>query len=189
MGTVTYGFNVSLDGYIEDSAGSFDWSMPDEGLHRHFNDLERETAVHLYGRGLYEVMRPWSTMDSDESLPEYIREYARLWQRVPNVVFSRTLTAAESNVRIVRDGIADEVARLKAGTDGYLALGGANIAAEFMRLGLIDEYRVYVAPVIVGSGKPMFQGVESASPLRLLDVERFAGGVVLLRYAPAQARA
>jgi dihydrofolate reductase len=184
MGMITYGFNVSLDGFIEDSTGGFDWSVPDEALHRHFNEQERVTGLHLYGRGLWETMKVWGTLGEDASLSEVEHEYARLWQRVPTVVFSRTLQEAPDGVRLVREVDPVEIARLKESTLGELSLGGASLAAEFRRLGLIDEYLVYVAPVLVGSGKRMFEdtGVER---LRLLDVERFDAGVTLLRYAPA----
>ena len=184
MGSILYGFNVSLDGFIEDATGNFDWSEPDEESHRHFNDQERVTGLHLYGRRLWEVMKVWATLDSEPSLAEYEREYARLWQKVPTVVFSRTLTEVPEGVRLSREVDAAEVRELKATTEGDLSLGGASLAAEFRRLGLVDEYWVYVVPILVGSGKPMFQG-EGLESLRLLDVRTFASGVTLLRYAPA----
>jgi len=183
MGNILYGFNVSLDGFIEDATGNFDWSTPDEESHRHFNDQERATRLHLYGRGLWEVMKVWATLDTEPSMAEYEREYARLWQKVPTIVFSRTLTEVPDGVRIVRKVDAVEIRELKARTEGDLSLGGASLAAEFRRLGLVDEYLVYVVPVLVGSGKPMFQG-ETIEKLRLLDVRTFASGVTLLRYAP-----
>jgi dihydrofolate reductase len=183
MGNILYGFNVSLDGFIEDATGNFDWSTPDEESHRHFNDQERATGLHLYGRGLWEVMKVWATLDTEPSMAEYEREYARLWQKVPTIVFSRTLTEVPDGVRIVREVDAVEIRELKARTEGDLSLGGASLAAEFRRLGLVDEYLVYVVPVLVGSGKPMFQG-DTIENLHLLDVRTFASGVTLLRYAP-----
>ena len=182
MGNITYGFNVSLDGFIEDATGNFDWSEPDEESHRHFNNQERSTGLHLYGRGLWEVMKVWATLDTEPSMAEYEREYARLWQKVPTIVFSRTLTEAPEGVRLLREVDPAEIRQLKATTDGELALGGASLAAEFRRFGLVDEYWVYVVPVLVGSGKRMFRG-EATEHLQLHDVRTFTSGVTLLRYA------
>ena len=184
MGKVVYGFHVSLDGFIEDRSGGFDWFVPDEALHRHHNEHERDTGLHLYGRGLYDVMRFWASPEQHGPVSEVEREYARYWQRVPTTVYSRTLQSADPGVRIVREVDPAEVARLAASTEGKLSLGGASLAAEFRRLGLIDEYWVYVVPIVVGGGKPMFQG-EAREPLRLLATEQFASGTTLLRYERA----
>ena len=182
MGNILYGFNVSLDGFIEDATGNFDWSEPDEESHRHFNEQERATGLHLYGRGLWEVMKVWATLDAEPSMAEYEREYARLWQNVPTIVFSRTLTEVPDGVRLLRGVDPAEIRQLKANTEGDLSLGGASLAAEFRRLGLVDEYWLYVVPVLVGSGKRMFQG-QALERLPLLEVRTFTSGVTLLRYA------
>ena len=188
LGKVIYGMNVSLDGFIEGPDGTFDWGEPDEELHRHFNELERRTGFHLYGRRLYELMNGfWPTADQDPAAPDYIAEYSKFWRAVPNIVFSRTLESVDGNARLVRSNIAEEVARLKSETDKVLTVGGAGIAAEFTRLGLIDEYWLYYWPVIVGGGKPMFGEVAAPVRMELLDTQVLSGGVALARYRPLPA--
>lgn len=174
---------VSLDGFVEGPDGKFDWAEPDEELHRHFNERERETGYHLYGRRLYELMNGfWPTAAENPAAPDFIAEYSRLWRAVPNVVFSKTLDSVDTNSRLVRDNIAEEVGRLKASTEKELGVGGPGIAAELTRLGLIDEYWLYFCPVIVGGGKPMFGDVARPLRLEMLGTERFGGGVTQVRY-------
>lgn len=186
MARVVYGMLASLDGFIEDRQGSIEWTMPDEELHRHFNELELETGAHLYGRRLFEEMQGfWPTADQDPGAPEFVKEYARAWRMVPNVVFSRTLASVDANSRLVREDIAEEVGKLKAQPGKDLNVGGAGIASTFMKFGLIDEYRVYAHPILLGAGKPMFAGVEQPLNLRLMEATRFGSGVTLLRYEPA----
>ena len=183
MGTVSYGMLVSLDGFIESSNGNDSWAVPDAELHRHFNDLERATDVLLYGRRLYEVMAAyWPTVDEDSSVPDYELEYARIWRSKPKVVFSKTLDEVGWNSRLVRDNVAEEVQRLKAQPDTVISVGGAGLAASLMRLGLIDEVRLYIQPVILGSGKPMFSPSQDSISLRLVTTHTFGSGVVLLHY-------
>src|SRR5512135_1342133 len=141
MSKLIYGFSVSLDGFIEDARGGLDWTVPDETLHRHFNERERSAGGVLYGRRLYELMSAyWPTADQDPSAPDVIKEYARIWQSEPKVVFSRTLQSVAHNARLVRDDLAGEVARLKAQPGGDILVGGASLAASLMQLDLIDEY-------------------------------------------------
>lgn len=190
MRKVIYSMGVSLDGYIEGPDGKFDWAAPDTELHQHFNDLERETGTHLYGRGLYETMRYWETPEAVTNTSAVEVEYARLWQQVPTVVFSTSLERVEGNARLVKGdsaAIASEVARLKAQPGKDMFLGGAGIGASFMRLGLIDEYWLYVFPVIAGGGKPFFPAGVSQR-LRLIDTQTLSMGVVRLRYAAAEDR-
>ena len=183
MAKLIYGFSVSLDGFIEDARGSLDWSVPDETLHRHFNERERSASAALYGRRLYELMSAyWPTADEDPSAPDVIKEYARIWRSEPKVVFSRTLQSVSHNARLVRDVLPAEIARLKAESAGDLLLGGPGLALSFMRLGLIDEYWLYIHPVLLGGGKPMFGPLERAIDLRLLDTQSFNHGVELHRY-------
>lgn len=185
LGKVIYGMLVSLDGYIEGPDGNFDWFEPDEELHRHFNELEKGYGMHLYGRRMYELMNEfWPTADTNPAAPDFIQEYARYWQKVPNVVFSRTLQPPVENARVISSVVPAEIVRLREESEGDLSVGGASIAAEFTRLGLIDEYWVYLCPVIVGGGKPMFSDVESPFRLEMLGTETFSGGVTLVRYRP-----
>jgi dihydrofolate reductase len=186
MRKVIYALNVSLDGYIEDRNGSLDWSNPDEELHRHFNELESTIGLHLYGRGLYEIMSSfWPTADEDPSALPYEVEYARIWKSIPMVVFSRTLEQVGWNSRLVKEDIAGVVNELKQQPGKAMNVGGAGLAASFMQLGLIDEYRLYIHPVILGGGKPMFQQLPDQIDLNLVETHTFGSGVVLLRYQVA----
>jgi dihydrofolate reductase len=183
MRKVIYAMSVSLDGFIEDRNGDLDWSFPDEELHRHFNDLESTIDIQLYGRGLYENMAAfWPTADEDSSAPDFVIEYARIWKSMPKVVFSRTLDQVGWNSRLVRGSIVEEVNKLKAQPGKDMSVGGAGLAASFTQLGLIDEYRLYIHPVVLGGGKPMFGQLPDKIILKLVETRRFGSGVVLLRY-------
>jgi dihydrofolate reductase len=183
MRKVIYGLNLSLDGFIEDRNGSLNWSNPDEELHKHFNELESTFDFHLYGRGLYENMAAfWPTADEDPSAPDFVIEYARIWKSIPNVVFSTSLDQVGWNSRLVRGNIAGEVNQLKEGPGKDLSVAGAGLASTFMQLGLIDEYWLYVHPVILGGGKPMFHQLHDKINLKLVETRTFGSGVVLLRY-------
>jgi dihydrofolate reductase len=199
MRKVIYAMSVSLDGFIEAADGDLSWSFPDEELHKHFNDLESTIDIHLYGRRLYENMAAyWPTADENPSAPKNEIEYARIWRNMPKIVFSRTLDQVGWNSRLVGENIAEEVNKLKAGKErpssrrlensrrpeagGYLSVGGAELASTFMRLGLIDEYRLYIHPVILGGGKPMFPQLLDRIDLQLVETRTFGSGVVLLRY-------
>jgi dihydrofolate reductase len=201
MRKVIYAMSVSLDGFIEAANGDLSWSFPDEELHQHFNDLEGAIDIHLYGRRLYENMAAyWPTADENPSAPKQEIEYARIWRDMPKIVFSKTLDRVEWNSRLVRGDIAGEVNKLKgqpAATDQpaaidqpgkYLSVGGAGLASAFMQLGLIDEYRLYIHPVVLGGGKPMFRPLHEKIGLRLVETYIFGSGVVLLRYQLAEER-
>jgi dihydrofolate reductase len=183
---VIYGMMVSLDGYIETPGWEIDWILIDEELHKYVNDQERAVDTYLYGRRMYELMaRFWPTADEDPAAPDFIVEYARIWKRTPKVVFSKTLERVEWNARLVRDDIAGEISRLKQQPGQDLEVGGADLAATVMRLGLIDEYQLYVQPVILGGGKRMLPALEARINLRLVETRTFHSGVVLLRYERA----
>jgi dihydrofolate reductase len=195
MRKVMYAMSVSLDGFIEAANGDLSWSFPDEELHKHFNDLESTIDIHLYGRGLYENMAAyWPTADENPSAPKNEIEYARIWRNMPKIVFSKTLDQVGWNSRLVKGNIAEEVTKLKeqpAAKDQpgkYLSVGGAELASSFMRLGLIDEYRLYVHPIVLGGGKPMFRPLHDKINLQLVETRTFGSGVVLLRYQRADER-
>jgi dihydrofolate reductase len=183
MGKLIYGFNISLDGYIEDARGTLDWSEPDEELHRFWNAFEASIGTHLYGRKLYEAMRYWETAHEEPGLSDYMLEYARTWQAVENVVYSTTLPEpTTARTRIVRTFDPAVVARMKAESAADLSIGGAELAAHAIKAGLVDEFRTVVAPVILGGGKPWLpDGVRV--DLELVDERRFASGAVYLAYA------
>lgn len=185
MRKVIYAMSVSLDGYVETAQGDLSWGYPDKELHRHFNEREIEFEVSLYGRRLYELMAAyWPTAEEDPTIQDYEREYARIWKFKPKVVFSRTLDHVDWNSRLVRDHIAEEVNQLKNQPGKYMDVGGPGLAATFMQLGLIDEYWLYMCPVVLGGGKPFFPQNGITVPLRLIDTHVFSGGVVLLKYEP-----
>jgi dihydrofolate reductase len=174
---------VSLDGYIEGPNRDLDWHMVDEELHSHFNELLGAMGGFLDGRVTYELMAGfWPTADADPASTATEIEFARIWRDMPKIVYSRTLEHAGWNTTVVRQVSAEEVMELKARPGGDLVLGGADLAASFMRLGLIDEYRLYVHPVLIGRGKPLFPPSEVNIQLRLAEVRPFGNGVVLLRY-------
>ncbi|MCC7353301.1 MAG: dihydrofolate reductase [Anaerolineae bacterium] len=186
MRKVIYSLIVSLDGFIETPNRSLDWHSIDEEIHSFVNAQVREMGAFLYGRRLYEVMASfWPTADTDPAAPAYEVEFARIWRDKPKIVFSKTLEKVEWNSRLVRDNIGQEVTRLKAQPGKDMGLGGANIASTFMRLGLIDEYRLYVHPVILGAGTPFFPALDKRINLRLVETHTFGSGVVYLRYQRA----
>jgi dihydrofolate reductase len=179
MRKILYGLNVSLDGFYEDINGKIDFTVPDDEVFRHFIELEKEVEVHLYGRKLYETMCYWKT---DQNFGKAEMEYAKIWNQKPNVVFSRTLKSVSPTDRLVSDNIVEEVHQLKKGPGKYMVVGGGEIAAAFIKLGLIDEYRVYLRPIVLGKGKPIFQSLTQNLPLKFIDSTVFRSGVVLLRY-------
>ncbi|MEU4838606.1 dihydrofolate reductase family protein [Nocardia testacea] len=183
MGRLIYGFNVSVDGYIADAQGNLGWSDPSEELLWYWNDFERETALAFYGRRLYELMSAyWPTADkAPDATPRNV-DFARIWRDMPKVVFSRTLESVDWNSRLERGDPVEVVTKLKAETDGRLEVAGATLAAPIVRAGLVDEYRIVVAPIAVGGGTPFFPTLPSWIPLRLLENRTFPCGTVLLRY-------
>ena len=156
MRSVTYSMGVSLDGYIVGPDGTFDWTEPDEEVFRFHIDAIREVGVHLMGRRLYETMLYWETVD-EASLDDAAREWAALWNPLPKVVFSTTLSAVHGDARLASGGLAEEIERLRAKPEeGDIAIGGATLAAEAAALGLIVEHRPIVYPVLAGGGTPYF---------------------------------
>ncbi|MFJ6756146.1 MULTISPECIES: dihydrofolate reductase family protein [unclassified Streptomyces] len=183
MRSVTYSMGVSLDGYIVGPDGGFDWTTPDEEVFRFWIDEIRGVGVHLMGRRLYETMLYWETADQDPSLGDPELEWASLWNPLPKVVFSTTLSAVEGNARLVSGGLAEEIERLRAEPgEGDIAIGGATLAAEAAALDLIDEYQAVVHPVLVGGGIPFFARNERRVDLELVETRTFSSKFVYLRY-------
>jgi dihydrofolate reductase len=186
MGKLIYATQVSLDGFFEAADGNLDWTGPDAELHQHFNDQERGVAFHLYGRRMYELMSSyWPTADEDPAAQQVEIEYARLWKDMPKIVFSTTLEHVQWNARLVKENAVAEVKKLKAQSGGDLSVGGADLAGVFMQYGLIDEYRLYVLPVILGSGRVWSSILPEKINLQLIETHTFGSGVVLLRYQPS----
>jgi dihydrofolate reductase len=177
---------VSLDGYIVGPDGTFDWTAPDEELFRSAIDEVRDVGVYLLGRRLYETMLYWETADQEQSLDDVMLEWAALWKPLPKVVFSTSLSAVQGSAGLASGGLAQEIERLRAEPgEGDIAIGGATLAAEAAALGLIDEYRVRVHPVLVGGGIPFFPRRERRVDLELIETRTFSSGVVSLRYRVA----
>jgi dihydrofolate reductase len=180
--------SVSLDGFIEGPDRQLDWHMVDDELHSHFNEQLRTMGIVLNGRVTYELMAGfWPTADADPSSTAPMVEFAGIWRAMPKIVFSRTLEQAAWNTTIAREVVVEEIMALKALPGGDLALGGADLAAAFMRCDLIDEYRLYVHPILIGQGKPLFQASDAKINLRLTETRSFGNGVVLLRHQRAEA--
>ena len=182
MRSVTYSMSASLDGYIVGPDGGFDWSVPDPEVFQLALDEIQQVGVHLLGRKLYETMLYWETVDP-RTLDDAEREWIKLWNPLPKVVFSTTLSEVQGNSRLATGGVAEEIERLRAEPgDGEIAIGGATLAAEVAALDLIDEYRVRVYPVLVGGGIPLFAQQERHVDLELLESRTFDSGVVSLRH-------
>ncbi|GAA3870373.1 dihydrofolate reductase family protein [Saccharothrix violaceirubra] len=188
MGKLTYGMNVSLDGYIADANGDLGWSEPDEELHQYWNDRTGDVALSLYGRKLYELMSAhWPTAAQVPDVPPVEAEYARLWLAMPKVVFSRTLESVDWNSSLERGDAVETTQRLKAETDGLMEVAGATLAAPLIRAGLVDEFHVLLTPVAIGSGTPFFPALHRWLKLDLVENRTFKSGAVLLRYRTARA--
>jgi dihydrofolate reductase len=188
MRKLIYSMGVSLDGFIAGPDGEIAVPAPGEELHRFHNQQARELGAHLYGRRLYEVMSYWDNFaEENPSAPEHELEFAEIWRDTPKIVVSTSLERAEGEARLVRENLAEEVAELKRQAGGDLAVGGAGLAASLMKLGLIDEYRPVVHPVIAGGGTPFLPPSENRVGLRLLETRTFGCGAVYLRYQTAAA--
>ena len=185
MRKLIYSMTVSLDGFIAGPGGDISWSAPDEELHRFHNDEVRELGAHLLGRRLYETMVYWETADEDPGAGDIVREFALIWQALPKVVFSRTLDSVEgANATLAHDDLRAELSSLQESVRGDIAVGGAELAGEAIRLNLIDEYRLFVHPVAGGGGIPFFPR-DHRVDLELVETRTFSSRVVYLRYRAA----
>jgi dihydrofolate reductase len=179
---VFYSLTASLDGYIADEDGTFDWAVPDEEVHAFINDLVRPAGTHLYGRRMYEMMTVWETDPTFAERSPRSREFAGIWQAADKVVYSRTLAAVSTaRTQIERDFDPEAVRRMKASAGRDLTVSGPNLAAHAFRAGLVDECHMFVAPIVVGSGKRSLPS-DVRLELELLNERRFEGGVVYLHY-------
>jgi dihydrofolate reductase len=182
MGRFVYSMMVSADGFVETPTHSLEWVIVDEELHRFINGLAQNHEGFVNGRRLYALMRSWETVTEQPDLADYMVEFAEIWNAKPKVVFSSTLEAVGPNARLIRtDDVGAELARLRDETTGDLDIGGPMLAGAAIRLGLIDEFRLFVQPAVLGDGTPFFPR-EEAIPLELIDTRRFTSGVVYLAY-------
>ncbi|WP_449351703.1 dihydrofolate reductase family protein [Streptomyces shaanxiensis] len=177
--------SVSLDGYFEGPDHDISWHLVDEELHQHMNDVTRRMGGDLCGRVTFELMDGyWPTADAAPDVTPVEAEFAQLWRELPKYVFSRTLERVDDpNATIVREVVPEEIRKLKEQPGGDLVVGGAALAGAFLRHGLVDELRIYVHPVLVGRGRPLFSSADTLTSLNLVETHTFGNGVVLLRYA------
>jgi dihydrofolate reductase len=182
MARLIYSAITSLDGYVADEDGTFDWAAPDEEVHLFVNDLERPVGTYLYGRRMYEVMAVWENAETFADEQPCVRDFAQIWQAADKIVYSRTLeTVASARTRIERDFDPAAIRELKAREGRDIAVGGPELAAQAIRAGLVDELHLFVSPVVVGGGtQSLPDGVRVR--LELLDSRRFGNGVVHLHY-------
>jgi dihydrofolate reductase len=182
MVRLIYSAIESLDGYVADESGNFDWAAPDEEMHTFVNDLERTVGTYLYGRRMYETMVYWETAHTLPGQPEFVQDYARIWQATDKVVYSKTLHAARSaRTRIERDFDPEAVRKMKAAATRDITVGGPHLAAQAFHAGLVDELQLLVAPIVIGGGnRSLPEGLRVK--LELIDQRRFKSGVVHLRY-------
>jgi dihydrofolate reductase len=185
MRKLIYSMGVSLDGFIAAPDGDIGWAAPDEEVHRFHNEQTREIVGHLCGRRLYQTMVSWETTDEAQfGMVEL--EFARIWKAIPKVVFSTTLNNVEGNARLASDGLAAEVARLKDQPgDGVVSIGGASLSAEAIQLGVVDEFRLFVSPVVLGGGTPYFPHLDHRINLELIETRTFGSRVTYMRYQRA----
>ena len=181
MAKLIYSAITSLDGYVADEDGNFDWAEPDEELHTFVNELERPVGTYLYGRRMYEVMVAWETMDLSEQ-PPFIREYAEIWRAADKTVYSKTLeTISSARTRLERDFDPGSIRRMKAQAGPDISVGGPDLAAQAIEAGLVDECHLFLTPILVGGGKRSLPN-NVRLKLELLDEGRFGNGVVHLHY-------
>lgn len=181
MSKLIYSAITSLDGYVADESGTFDWAMPDEEVHAFINDLERPIGTYLYGRKMYETMVVWSTMNV-ENEPDCMRDYAQIWKAADKIVYSKTLKKVSSSKTFIKTNFEpQDIKRLKQSSTSDLAIGGPQIAAEAIKAGLVDEYHQFIAPVIIGSGNAWLPDNVRIN-LELVDQKRFPNGFIYLRY-------
>lgn len=181
MRKLIYSMTVSLDGYIAGPDGAIDWTVPDEELFLFHTQQIQETGVHLCGRRLYETMVYWETAEESPLAAEHVK-FAQIWKALPKVVFSTTLESVVGNTRLARDGVGEEVSRLKEQPGKDIAVGGAGLARACMKLELIDEWRLFVSPVLIGGGTPYFQTLDERINLELVEAKTFGSRVVYLCY-------
>ena len=183
MRKIIYSISISLDGYMEAPDGSIDWGIVDEEFHTFANQLAREANTFLYGRKLYETMVPfWPDAYHDQSVPAYVREYAEIWREATKYVFFNSLDKVDAGCQLVKEDISTFITDLKARPGKNIGLGGAELAETFLHLNLIDEFGIFIHPVVLGGGKPFLPKQATRIPLRLLDSRKFRSGVMYLHY-------
>lgn len=184
MRQIVVHMSVSLDGFFEGPDHDISWNHVDDELHAHMNEHLATMGAFIEGRVTYELMEAyWPTADQDPDSPAVMKEFAGIWRTVPKVVFSRTLQQVGPNATLLSEVDPDEIRALKQQPGGDMTLGGVDLVETFRRLDLVDEYRLYVNPVVIGRGRRLFESTDSPTDLQLVETRRFGSGVVLLHYA------
>ncbi len=187
MGKLIYLLNVSLDGFFETADHTPDFATIDEEIHGWFNDEIRTLDATLYGRRMYEVMAAyWPYGEDDPEATDAMREFSRLWKPMPKIVFSTTLDSVEHNARLVHGDVGAVLDDVRREFDGDIGVGGPNLGNQFVRRGLIDEYRLVIHPVVLGAGTPFWPQLDEPLRLKLLETRTFASGLMAVSYAPAE---
>lgn len=186
MGKLIYSLNVSLDGFVETRNHSLDWAIVDEEVHTWFNDQARTFDASLYGRRMFELMAAyWPSGEDDPSATDAMREFSRLWKPMPKIVFSTSLEHVDHNARLVHGDVSTVLHDLRREFDGDMDIGGPNLAGQFVRRGLVDEFRLIVHPVVLGAGTPFWPELDTPLRLRLVETHTFDSGAELRSYAPS----
>jgi dihydrofolate reductase len=182
MAKLIYSAIMSLDGYVADEDGNFDWAEPDEEVHTFVNDLERRVGTYLYGRRMYEVMVAWESPDTVADQPPFMHDYAEIWRAADKVVYSTTLGYASSaRTRVERAFDAEAIRQMKAAASNDISVGGPDLAGQAIKAGLVDEWHLFVSPIVVGGGNRSFPD-DVRQKLELVDERRFGNGVAYLHY-------
>ena len=183
MAKLTYSMMISLDGYINDADGDFNWGQIDEEVHRHANAEARRDSIAIYGRRMYEMMVYWETADQRPEITPFEREFAEIWQGLDKIVVSKSLDkTTTARTRLVRDFSAADMERLKAESAKDISISGPTVAAPFVAQGLVDEIGIYYVPIVVGSGTPFLPGIKQPLKLERIEEHSFKNGVVFVRY-------
>jgi dihydrofolate reductase len=186
VGKLIYSLNVSLDGFVETPGHSLEWAIVDDEVHTWFNDQARTLGASLYGRRMYELMADyWPTGEDDPSATDAMREFSRIWKQTPKIVFSSSLEHVDHNSRLLRGDVGTVLDGLRREFDGDLDVGGPNLAGQFVRRGLVDEYRLVIHPVVLGAGTPFWPELDGPLRVRLVETRTFASGAELRSYVPA----
>ena len=181
MRKIIYAQLVSLDGFIEDSEGDIGWTKPDNELHLHFNEMEKNLSINFYGRRMSQAMNYWLTADQNPNASQIEIEYAHAWQSNERYVYSKSLDRVMGNAQIRREIDPEEIRALKNEPGKDMAVGGASLASAFIELGLVDEIRLYIQPVVIGAGKPMFPDSKIVN-MDFMESHKFSNGVIMLKY-------
>ncbi len=182
MRKIIFQTNVSLDGLIEMPGRPPDWVIADEELFRYMNNLERQFGGYLYGRRMYENMQALWASAYTEPLPDFQAEYVQIWKQIPAIVFSSTLDRVEGNARLERGDPVAVVTRLKGQPGPDLKLGGLQLSSALIQAGLVDEYHIFIQPILLGAGRPIYPALNEAVRLKLVETHTFQTGIIFLRY-------